>query len=48
VIRETNENNNLSQQELQFELHQLLKDNLRRDDLQDNLINKLYDLERWD
>jgi len=40
------EKNDSFQPETYFELHKLLKDNLRRDDLQDNLINKLYDLER--
>jgi hypothetical protein len=41
-----NETNNSSLQETKFELHKLLKDNLRKDDLQDGLINKLCDFER--
>ncbi len=40
------EKNDSFQPETRFELHKLLKDNLRKDDLQDNLINKLYNLER--
>jgi hypothetical protein len=40
------EKNDSFQLETRFELHKLLKDNLRKDDLQDNLINKLYNFER--
>jgi hypothetical protein len=39
-------NIDFSQQETRYELHQLLKDNLTKDNLQDKFINKLYDLER--
>jgi hypothetical protein len=45
-ISEENEANNLSAHETQFELHKLLKDHLKNDDLHDNFINKMYDLER--
>jgi hypothetical protein len=45
-IRDENETNSVSQKETRFEFHKLLKDNLRNNDLQDNLINKLCDLER--
>ncbi|CAF3489317.1 unnamed protein product [Rotaria sp. Silwood1] len=41
-----NETDNVSRRGTRFELHKLLKDNLRKDDLQDSLINKLYDFER--
>ncbi|CAF2682993.1 unnamed protein product [Rotaria sp. Silwood2] len=41
-----NETDNVSRKETRFELHKLLKENLRKDDLQDSLINKLYDFER--
>ncbi|CAF1280563.1 unnamed protein product [Rotaria sordida] len=41
-----NETDKLSRKETRFEIHKLLKDNLRKNDLQDSLINKLYDFER--
>ncbi|CAF1404047.1 unnamed protein product [Rotaria sordida] len=40
-----NETDKLSRKETRFEIHKLLKDNLRKNDLQDSLINKLYDFE---
>lgn len=44
--KDLNKTNQSYENDTQFELHKLLKDTLRRDDLQDSLINKLCDLER--
>lgn len=43
---DSNSDKDIDEKETCIELHKLLKDHLKHDDLQDRLINKLCDIER--